>query len=77
MAEESERNPESRTWLQKTSYEFILRFGGGGVTFLPFLPTSALSLVVHPDKPEHTDKVYETPKERVFNAVLHTFGPFF
>jgi hypothetical protein len=37
-----------------------------GMFFPSFLPTSALSLVVHPDKPKHTEKVYKTPKERGF-----------
>jgi hypothetical protein len=63
-----------------------LYYGGevGGVSimanvpsFLPsFLPTSALSLVVHPDKPEHADKVYKTPKERGFKAVYIHLRPF-
>ncbi len=65
---------------QKTSYEFIFLVGGGGwASWLMFLPTSALSLVVHPDKPEHTDKVYKTPKkrERGFKVVFtYAFEPF-
>jgi hypothetical protein len=57
---------------------------GGGVEHhgrRSFLSTSALSLVVHPDKPEHTaDKVYKTPKERGFlkrYMYTHLVGPFF
>ncbi len=77
---ESRKSKTSRRQV----YEFILGWGvwgvGGGLRIVAdvpsFLPTSALSLVVHPDKPEHTDKVYKTPKERGFKAILHSFGPF-
>jgi hypothetical protein len=66
----AQRNPESQEDKWKMSYEFMLRLGGvgggRGGDVLSFLPTSALSLVVHPDKPKHTDKVYKTPKERGF-----------
>jgi len=57
-------NPESRTWLQKTSYEFILWWGGGvgimavGPSFLlSFLQTSPLSLFFPPAKPKPAEKV--------------------